>query len=119
MKVSKMLKLVQGMSFKTIGPFLVAELNEETFSKINESKHGIEKVKLGQKTQSHTHDFPSFYKSFKLDVTCREEKYSLPEKALTLVLPGIHHSWIPQGKDEGAVGSVDSRHNKQVLVDCN
>jgi len=109
------MKQVQGSIFKTIGPFLVAELGEKLFEKMIVSKHGMERVLFGQKTEPHTHDFPSFYKSSNLDVVCEGKKYSLPKQALTLVLPGIDHSWIPQ-EEQGAVGSIDSRHAKQVLA---
>ena len=113
METLKMLKQVQGISFKTIGPFLVAELDEKKFKKIRASKHGMEHVLFGQKTESHMHDFPSFYKSSNLDVECKGKKYSLPEQALTLVLPKIDHSWVPK-TESGVVGSIDYRHAKQV-----
>lgn len=109
----------KGLYFTVIGPFLVADLTKKKdfFSKIAVAQHGMESLKKGEKTVSHTHDFPSFYKSEGLDVECQGERTSLPRLSLVLVLPGIGHSWIPQ-KSTGSVGSVDHRHKKQIFSEA-
>lgn len=114
----QIMESVQGMSFQAIGPFLVADLSdhaESIFKSLPVGEHGMEGVAFGHKTESHRHQFPSFYKSSGLNVICEGERYFLPTRALTLVLPGVDHSWVPQ-KDLGFVGSVDRRHEKQVLA---
>jgi hypothetical protein len=116
--VSQIMKRVQGLNFKAVGPFLVADLStqaEQVFENLPVGEHGMEDVLFGQKTQAHTHEFPSFYKSKGLDVEYEGERFILPARALTLVLPGLDHSWVPK-QSQGAVGSVDWRHEKQFLV---
>lgn len=114
----QIMERLQGMSFKAIGPFLVADLSDRAWS-VSENlpvgEHGMEDVAFGQKTESHRHQFPSFYRSSDLDVECKGKRYVLPTRALTLVLPGLDHSWVPK-QEHGAVGSVDWRHDKQVLA---
>lgn len=117
METKDVLERVQGLGFKAIGPFLVADLTgqlESVFSGLQVGEHGMEEVSLGKRTESHTHPFPSFYKSSGLDVECGGVRFSLPSQALTLVLPGFDHSWVPQN-GHGKVGSVDHRHEKQVV----
>lgn len=106
---------MQGISFVTIGPFLVSDMSsDENFNTIPVGAHGMEEISLGQKTKAHTHNFPSFYKSKGLDIESEKKVFSLPEQALVLVLPGVVHSWIPK-KSGGVVASVDTRHQKQVI----
>lgn len=106
-----------GATFMPVGPFLVADLtgNESMFNNIKVGTHGMEEVVKGQKTEPHAHDFPSFYKSKGLNVVSSGETFVLPEKAVTLVFPGDDHSWIPK-EELGVVGSVDDRHEKQIVV---
>lgn len=114
----QIMERVQGMSFKAIGPFLVVDLSdqaESVFKNLPVGEHGMEDVAFGQKTESHYHQFPSFYKSSDLNVECEGKQYVLPARALTLVLTGLDHSWVPQ-QSHGSVGSVDWRHEKQVLA---
>ncbi len=114
----QIMERVQGMSFKAIGPFLVADLGDQAgsvFENLPVGEHGMEDVVFGQKTKSHSHQFVSFYKSSDLNVECGGKEYVLPARALTLVLPGLDHSWIPK-QDHGVVGSIDWRHEKQVLA---
>jgi hypothetical protein len=119
--------------FKIIGPFFVASLvyddndigvrrvihgnnYQEPFKRLYVGKHGMESVAKGKRTRGHRHDFPSFYKADGLDVKSDRKIFTLPEKALVLILPGIHHSWMPKSKTGGRVGSIDDRHEKQVIV---
>ncbi len=113
------MSLMQGLSFTAIGPFLVADLTgkEDLYKGIEVGEHGMEIVGLGKKTDPHSHDFPSFYKSQGLNIECGDKKYTLPKHAVTLVLPGVEHSWIPAG-NAGEVGSIDTRHEKQVIADA-
>lgn len=116
--LSGIMNQIQGLEFKVIGPFLVTDLNSKTkkfFENLAAGEHGMEKILNGQKTESHTHDFCSFYKSNNLNVDCAGEEFILPSRALTLVLPGVEHSWIPKS-NQGSVGSIDWRHAKQILV---
>lgn len=111
------LSALQGLNFTVIGPFFVADLsnNEQLFATIAVGKHGMENVGRRKKTRSHDHAFISLYKSAALDVESEGKRFSLPKKALTLVPPGVPHSWVPQ-RSGGAVGSVDRRHRKQEVA---
>lgn len=106
-----------GQNFIPIGPFLVVDLtsNNELFERLRVGTHNMEQVSRNEKTKNHSHTFPSFYKSEGLNIENNGELYELPERALTLVLPGDDHSWLPK-RHSGKVGSVDSRHRKQVVV---
>lgn len=118
MNASEIISRVSGLDFKAMGPFLVADFGNQPdsiFSALPVGEHGMETVRQGEKTQSHDHEFLSFYKSTGLDVECGGKRFSLPTKALTLVLPGLQHSWVPK-QDGGSVGSVDLRHQKQVIL---
>jgi hypothetical protein len=115
---SEIMNHIQNLDFKAVGPFLVADLSKEhetLFEKLPVGKHGMEHVQLGAKTKSHQHSFASFYKSLGLDIECKSKRFKLPKYSLTLVLPGVDHSWIPKTKN-GTVGSVDTRHRKQILT---
>jgi hypothetical protein len=112
--MNSLLPFFQGLAFVPQGPFLVAKL--PATDGIPVGKHGMEEVKPGQSTKSHAHGFASFYKSDGLNVSCNGKVFRLPKKAVTLVLPGVPHSWIPKGARAGKVGSVDARHRKQVVV---
>ena len=119
MNTKKILEQVKGISFKTISPFLVADLSRKTkslFEKIPTSKHEMEDVPSRKKTSAHKHQFPSFYKSANLDVMCDGERFPLPTRALVLVLPDVDHSWWASKGENGSVGSVDLRHRKQILA---
>jgi hypothetical protein len=112
------LALVEGFTFNVMGPLLVANLTDEPDSVFNNlpiGEHGMEEVSQGLVTEPHDHNFPSFYKSSNLDVVCDGTLVTLPDRALTLVLPGVNHSWTPK-RNTGHVGSVDYRHEKQKLM---
>jgi len=115
---SKIMQQIQGVNFVVIGPFLVANIgqNQKIFANLEVGEHGMESVMYGYKTESHEHNFLSFYKSDNLDVVCRGEKFELPQFALTLVPPQVDHSWTPKHhKSKGSVGSLDIEHVKQVI----
>lgn len=59
----------------------------------------MEGVPEHAKTQAHTHDFVSLYKSSYLDVLYENELFNLPFLALIVVLPGITHSWVPKNNE--------------------
>ena len=117
---TNIMALLNGRNFKflPIGNFLVADLSEEPdlFGQLPVGTYGMESVLFGQRTESHIHDFPSFYLTESLDIECNGETSSLPRRAVTLVLPGLPHSWKPQNKQTGAVGSIDPRHDRQKIV---
>ncbi|PIR03783.1 MAG: hypothetical protein COV59_03870 [Candidatus Magasanikbacteria bacterium CG11_big_fil_rev_8_21_14_0_20_39_34] len=104
------------MTFTVKGPFLVADLtqNKELYESIPVGSHGEEEVKKKEKTKEHKHTFLSLYKSKALDLFYGDVYISLPERALTLVLPGVKHSWVSK-RNCGDVSSVDTRHRKQVI----
>jgi len=112
----EVLTLLDGVQFKVVGPFLVADLSrkKKLYNRLPVGEYGMEQVCEKQKTESHTHDFVSLYKSDALDVTSGSKRFALPKKALTIVLPGVAHSWVAK-KEKGAVGSVDHRHSAQVV----
>ncbi len=116
-EIRALIQQFQGLNFVSIGPFLVADLgqDEQRFRNIPTGRHGMEDVPPGQKTEPHAHEFLSLYKSRELDVDCGGDRIQLPQLALTLVLPGVEHSWIPKGNSGGAVGSADNEHQRQVL----
>ncbi len=116
--VEKVLRGLQGAIFKAVGPFLVADCTDDSmrFAELGVASHGMEDVRFGEATKGHSHDFVSLYKSAGLNVMVAGEEIVLPEKALTIVFPGTEHSWVAQDK-EGAVGSIDDRHEKQIMID--
>jgi len=112
----EVIALLDGVAFKVVGPFLVADLSKKKklWQALPVGEHGMEQVCEKQKTESHMHDFVSLYKSDALDVTSGSERFVLPKKALIIVLPGVAHSWVTK-KEKGVVGSVDHRHAAQVV----
>ncbi|MCB9798786.1 hypothetical protein H6758_03610 [Candidatus Nomurabacteria bacterium] len=117
-KIQEILAGLQKIQFEVVGPFLVADFSQshpETFDRIAVGTHGMEKVGVGEQTEGHTHGFLSVYKSKKLSIVAYGRKYLLPEKALTIVPPGVDHSWVPND-GSGEVGSSDNQHEKQVIV---
>jgi hypothetical protein len=115
----EIIRCVGGLYFKAVGPFLIADLNdqpESVFGALVVSEHGMEPVWPGERTEPHEHDFLSFYKSVALDLVYEGKLIMLPGRALTIILPGIRHSWFSAWGVLGSVGSLDSRHQKQVLT---
>lgn len=110
---------MKNLVVSNIGPFEVLNLSNAStlFDAITVSKYGMEEVKPGQKTEAHTHDFPSYYKSKDLNLVHKGQLITIPAQALVVVPPGVDHSWIPQNNYAGAVGSVDDRHSKQVITE--
>ncbi|HSX25194.1 MAG TPA: hypothetical protein VLG69_04480 [Candidatus Andersenbacteria bacterium] len=117
LNVDDALKQLSGMFAKITGPFLVVDLNddEEFFGALEVGEHGMEEVPELQRTQPHSHEFVSAYKSEGLNILAGEELHALPQRCLVIVLPGTSHSWLPKVL-AGAVGSCDSKHEKQELV---
>lgn len=116
-ETTEIMRKLGGISFRAQGPFLVADLTTEPvlFESLAVGRHGMESVPQGKRTEPHEHDFPSFYKSEGLDVEVGGERVKLPERALTLVLPGTAHSWVPK-QELGSVGSLDDRHEMQKVL---
>ncbi len=115
--IKEVLHGLKGTIFKAVGPFLVADFTKDPtkYTDLNVASHGTEVVHPEKVTESHSHEFVSLYKSVGLNVMVGGEEIVLPEKALTIVFPGTEHSWVAQDK-AGTVGSVDERHEKQVMV---
>jgi hypothetical protein len=99
---------VEGISFTVVGPFMVADFNQDQslFDNLPVGQHGMEAVSAGESMEFHKHEFTSFYKSVGLNVICKGKKYTLPSSSLTLVLPGVDHSWVAQAANGGKVGQV-------------
>lgn len=115
--MNEILDQIQGISFKIVGPFLVADLSDSSRVKtLLIGEHGMETIGGSRlQTEPHVHQFNSFYKSSGLDVLDENgERHILPDESLTLVLSGVQHSWMPKWQI-GAVGSLDPRHEKQVI----
>jgi hypothetical protein len=112
------MEIIQSAPCELVGKFLIFDFTgkpRSTFENLPVGEHGMEQVSFGQKTEAHKHDFPSFYKSEGLDLLSEGERISLPQRAVTLVMIGADHSWVPK-QTKGAVGSMDSQHRKQVTV---
>lgn len=101
-------------TIRTVGPFTVLTL--PTDSSLATGPHGLEKVPKGKKTSPHSHNFLSLYLAIGLTLVSDGETYMLPERALVVVPPEIDHSWVPTN-EIGFVGSVDTRHEPQELID--
>ncbi len=114
-KTAAYLSQMQGVTFEVRGPFLVANLSKKKklYDSLSVGAHGEEFVDTHEKTKDHSHTFLSLYKSKGLNVMTEDNSIiTLPNAALTLVPPGISHSWIAKQK-RGSVSSVDTRHKKQ------
>ncbi len=115
MNTNEILGKIQGLHFRVVGPFLVADMDGRQSLEVGEN--GMEEVWPGTQTEPHTHAVTSFYQTEGLDMVdeagCR---YTLHRSALIIVLPGVGHSWIPKDGQSGAVGSVGHRHEKQRIL---
>lgn len=118
MDIQTLLPKLEGASFRVMGPFLVADLHdkETLFRSIEIEQYGMENVSQGMTTQAHCHTFHSVYKSVGLNVVSGGKEVLLPNKCLVLVLPDVEHYWVPK-RVEGSVGSVDARHEQQVVME--
>lgn len=99
-----------------IGPFTIIPLELDSARSLATGQHGLEEVPKGQKTQPHTHPFVSFYVALSLTLLCGSEHHVIPENALVIVPEGVDHSWISAKDAGGYVGSIDTRHEEQVLI---
>ncbi len=98
-----------------IGPFTVIPLTPDSARSLATGPHGLEKVTRGQKTEGHQHSFVSFYVAIELVLTSDTVTHIIPQHSLVIVPEEVEHSWQPVS-EEGFVGSVDTRHEQQVLM---
>ncbi len=99
------------------GPFMFIELDGWGFSSIPTGPNGVKRIRSRDYTVSKKHNFVSFYKTKAMRIRDAKDKiYKLPKYALVIVPAGIEHSWIASCHGDGLLGSVDTRHEKEVLA---